>query len=348
MITLILFFALSIVFSFLCSIWEAVLLSITPSYINTKVNEGSVVGLTLQKFKEDIDRPLSAILTLNTIAHTVGAIGVGAQAALVFPSDQSVFGLSYESIVATVMTLAILVLSEIIPKTLGANNWKRLAPFTVNSLSLLLKILAPFVWMSQLITKKFKKEKGKSVLTRTDFMALADVGKSSGAIDEQESVIISNLLGLGTIAVYDVMTPRSVIHAYDESTSCQQFYDENVPFRFSRIPVYKDKGDNVTGMVLKDEILKTILEGNGDQPLASIRRDLRVTNQSTPLSDLFDDLVKSGNHIAVVHDDYGTLVGIVTMEDVFETILGHEITDESDAVEDLQKLAMEKWKKKNN
>lgn len=348
MVTLILFFCLSIVFSFLCSVWEAVLLSITPSYINTQVSQGTSLGATLQKFKADIDRPLSAILTLNTIAHTVGAIGVGAQAAEVFPSSGSILGLSYESIVAVVMTLAILVLSEIIPKTIGANKWKSLAPFTVKSLSFLLKILAPFVWISQLITKNLKNEKSKSVLSRTDFMALADVGKSSGALDEQESTIITNLLGLGDTTVYDVMTPRSVIQSLDEEMTLQQFFDDNSDFRFSRIPIYRETPDNITGMVLKDQVLKSILDGKGEQPLSSVRRQLLITQQNRPLSDLFNDMMQVKEHIAAVHDDYGTLVGLVTTEDVFETILGREITDETDAVADLQKLAREQWKERSS
>lgn len=345
---LIFFFVLSILFSFLCSIWEAVLLSITPSYINTEVNKGTSLGATLQNFKKDIDRPLSAILTLNTIAHTVGAIGVGAQAAQVFPSDQKILGLSYESIVAGVMTLAILILSEIIPKTIGANNWRGLAPFTVKSLSILLKILAPFVWLSQLITKKFKKEKSKSVLSRTDFMALADVGKSSGAIDENESNIITNLLGLNKVSVYDVMTPRSVIKSMDETTTLSEFYDQHKAFRYSRIPVFKGSADHVTGMVLKDDILQKIIDGKGEIKMADIRRDLMVVKQSDPLTSIFNQLIDGRHHMAVVHDDYGTLVGLVTMEDVFETLLGLEITDESDAVADLQALARKRWEARQN
>lgn len=344
---LIFFFVLSILFSFLCSIWEAVLLSITPSYINTQISQGTKLGVTLQAFKKDIDRPLSAILTLNTIAHTVGAIGVGAQAAEVFPATGSVLGLSYETIVAVVMTLAILILSEIIPKTIGANKWRSLAPFTVKSLLFLLKILAPLVWVSQLITKNLKDEKGKSVLSRTDFMALTDAGKTSGAIDEQESTIITNLLGLSGISVYDVMTPRSVIQSFDQDTTLQQFFDNNSTFRFSRIPVYEGKPDNVSGMVLKDQILKNILEGKGDQPLSDIKRPCTITTQATNLNEIFNTLIGNKEHIAVVHDDYGTLVGIITTEDIFETILGLEITDESDAVDDLQALARKRWEQRN-
>jgi len=190
MTLLIFFFTLSIAFSFLCSIWEAVLLSITPSYISSKTQSGSSLGKSLQVFKEDIDRPLSAILTLNTIAHTVGAIGVGAQAGKVFGASNVSLGpinLSMEAIIAGLMTLAILILSEIIPKTIGANYWRKLTPFTVTSLKMLLFILAPFVWISQLITKNLKNDKSLSVFSRADFNAMTQAGEESGALKETES-----------------------------------------------------------------------------------------------------------------------------------------------------------------
>lgn len=346
---LVIFFLLSIVFSFLCSIWEAVLLSITPSYANRKVQEGTELGLTIQKFKEDIDRPLSAILTLNTIAHTVGAIGVGAQAAQVFgDKDISLGGisLSYESIIASLMTLAILLLSEIIPKTIGANMWKSLAPFTVRSISLLVKILSPFVWLSQFITKRLKNEKNKSVFSRADLLAMTDVGKESGAIHESESNIITNLLGLNNLKVYDIMTPRTVMQTIDEDTSLQEYYDTNQPLRFSRIPIFSDRSDHVVGMVLKDEILQEILEGHADSTLGSIKREIKVINQDVSISELFNFLTTERAHMLTVIDGYGSVVGLVTLEDVFETILGLEITDETDTVEDMQELAKKKWKQR--
>jgi CBS domain containing-hemolysin-like protein len=194
---LIFFFLTSICFSFLCSIWEAVILSVTPSYVNRQVQEGTATGKLLQAYKQDIDKPLSAVLTLNTIAHTVGAIGVGAQAGKLFGTSTINLGitsLSYESFIAGAMTLAILILSEIIPKTIGANMWKELAPFTVRSLRVLMWVLFPFVWMSQLITKALKKDKERSVFSRADFAALTSAGLESGALDKSESKIIQNLL----------------------------------------------------------------------------------------------------------------------------------------------------------
>ncbi len=343
MITLILFFSLSIVFSFLCSIWEAVLLSITPSFVNSELAKGSAIGKTLEQFKEDIDKPLSGILTLNTIAHTVGAIGVGAQAGQVFGDgggfDLGPLHLSAGSIVAVLMTLAILILSEIIPKTLGANNWKSLAPFTVNSLSILLKILAPFIWMSSLITKRMKKDKSKSVLSRADFLAHIDVGTSSGAIDEGESKIISNLLKLETIKVEDIMTPRVVLHSVDENMTLQDYFDGHPKMRFSRIPIYDTKEDNITGVVLKYDVLRCIINKEGDNTLGSIKRPVKIIAESKNLRFLYDLLTEANRHIAVVVDNYGSVTGLVTMEDLIETILGLEIVDETDGVADMQALA---------
>jgi len=344
---LLLFAAVSIVFSFLCSIWEAVLLSITPSFVNTEVSKGSSLGNSLKAFKEDIDKPLSAILTLNTIAHTVGAIGVGAMAAEKFKDSPKIFDLvTYEQIIAVVMTLAILFLSEIIPKTIGANNWKGLAPFTVKSLSFLQKALAPLIWVSQWITKSFKKDKGKSVLTRTDFLALADVGKSSGALEEAESSIIANLLGMDTLKVQDVMTPRTVMQLVNQKTTLQEYYDKFQPMRFSRIPIFSEKPDSITGMVLKDEILNNMVQGNVDMPLSDLAREIKLINQEKSLKELFNFLTEENTQMAIVHDNYGSVTGLVTMEDMLETLLGLEIVDESDNVADMQALARKRWEER--
>jgi len=347
---LLIYAAVSICFSFLCSIWEAVLLSITPSFVNTELHKGSALGKSLDEFKQDIDRPLSAILTLNTIAHTLGAIGVGAAAATIFAGkDAPIYFLSFltwDVIVAVVMTLLILFLSEIIPKTIGANNWKSLAPFTVKSLSFLLWALAPLIWVSQLITKKFKKDKDKGVLSRTDFLALANVGKDSGALEASESSIISNLLGMDTLKVQDVMTPRTVMQTIDETMTMEEYYSTHQPMRFSRVPIYSGEPDSVTGLVLKDEILTNMLEGNKDNPLSSIKRDVKMINQDKTLKELFDFLTSENTHLAIVHDSYGSVTGVVTMEDMLETLLGLEIVDESDKVADLQQLARKRWEER--
>jgi CBS domain containing-hemolysin-like protein len=351
MATLFLFFVLSIVISFFCSMWEAVILSITPSYISRMQNELPAIGHILNRMKDDIDRPLSAILTLNTIAHTVGALGVGVQAGKLFGTTQLEIlsvQISFESLIAGAMTLAILVLSEIIPKTLGANFWKQLTPFTVRSLRILMFILAPFVWMSKGITRMVKTEKGRSVLSRADFAAMADAGLKSGALDREEKSIIQNLLRLENIKVRDIMTPRSVIMMVNEEQTMNEIYDEVNPMVFSRIPVYHEHPDNITGVILKDNILENLAQDKHSVKAAEIKREILFVEDNFTVAKLMDTLILNREHLAMVADDFGSVVGLVTMEDLFETLLGLEIVDESDKVEDLQKLALEKWKKRTD
>ncbi len=349
MTLLLIFFTVSIIFSFLCSIWEAVLLSITPSYVNRQVQEGTEVGRLLETFKSDIDRPLSAILTLNTIAHTVGAIGVGAQAGKIFGSQSlDLWGvhIGYESLIAGLMTLAILILSEIIPKTIGANLWRSLAPFTVKSIRILIIILWPLVWISQRITKGLKKEKQKSVLSRADFAAMTRVGEESGALQKSESIIIRNLLRLKELTVRDIMTPRTVMAIADQSTTCQQFYDDNPSSPFSRIPIFEEGPDEITGMVLKNDILAQVAADNHDVKLEELKIPVSFIEDSVPLPNLIETLSKQRAHLAIVVDDFGSIAGLVTMEDLMETLLGIEIMDETDTVADLQKLARAEWQKR--
>ncbi|MEO1259314.1 MAG: hemolysin family protein [Bacteroidota bacterium] len=347
MVLLLVYASISIVFSFLCSIWEAVLLSITPAFVNLHVKEGSKLGTSLQEFKKDIDRPLSAILTLNTVAHTVGAILVGVQANKVFDSGASFLSIPVETIVASVMTLAILILSEIIPKTLGANNWRSLAGFTVRSLKFIIFILTPLIWLTMLITKKLKSKDVKSVLSRADFLAMADLGKKSGALKENESAIIENLLHLNILKAKDVMTPRTMMVMADQNITLEEFYgsrDRMPPF--SRIPVYDENRDDIKGFILKNEVLTGMLEGRGGDKLESIKRKLAIVNDNKELPHLFEFLSKNRSHIAAVSDEYGSVIGLVTLEDLFETILGFEIMDETDNIADLQNYARKKWEER--
>lgn len=349
MTALFLYFALSIVVSFFCSMWEAVLLSNTPSYVGRMQTEKPKIGHFLTKMKEDIDRPLSAILTLNTFAHTVGALGVGVQAGKLFGTNQISFlyiNMTYESLIAGAMTLAILILSEIIPKTMGAVWWQQLTPFTVNSLRILVVVLAPFVWMSKGITKMVKTEKGRSVFSRADFAAMADVGLQSGALDREEKSIIQNLLRLENLKVRDIMTPRSVLVTVNENLRMDEIYKEVKPMVFSRIPVYHETPDNITGVILKDNLLENLAQDKHSVKASEIKRNILFVNDNFTVAKLMDSLILNREHLAMVEDDFGSVVGLVTMEDLFETLLGLEIVDESDKVEDLQKLALEKWKKR--
>ena len=335
---LVLFFTVSIVFSFLCSIWEAVLLSITPSFTEQKLQEGGSVGATLKDYKENIDRPLSAILTLNTIAHTVGAIGVGAQATRIWGAS-----VISTAVVPVVMTLAILLLSEIVPKTIGATYWKGLANFTVRSLRVIMVVLAPLVWLSQLITKMLKKDGERSVLDRADFTAMAEIGSREGVFDEGESTMLRNLLRFDSVLAEHIMTPRTVVVAADETTTVRDFHDTHPELRFSRVPIYEGSLDHVTGYVLKDKILKALVDGEDGRTLAELRRPITAVEQGFPVPRLFEHFTTEREHIALVVDGFGGTAGIVTTEDVIETLLGTEIVDEQDNAADMQILARRQW-----
>ena len=341
------FFFLSICFSFLCSILEAVLLSITPAYIGIQEQEGSPVARDLARFKDDIDRPLAAILTLNTIAHTVGAIGVGAQATAIFGATSiRVFGIdliSLEALIAGGMTLCVLIFSEVIPKTLGANNWQALTPFTVVALKIMLFCLAPLVWVSQYITRHLKKDKDKPVLSRADFLAMAKIGTDAGVLREDEQKIIHNLLRFSRILVKDIMTPRIVVVAASDALTVRDFHDRNPDLPFSRIPIYHDRNDNVIGYILRDELLLCLVEDNDHKTLAELRRDIIIVHKTLPIPELLNIFINKKEHVALVVDEFGGMEGIVTMEDIIETLLGLEIVDESDSTEDMQALARKNW-----
>nr|MBX2879922.1 DUF21 domain-containing protein [Granulosicoccus sp.] len=268
----------------------------------------------------------------------VGAIGVGAQAT-------SIWGASIIStaVVPVIMTLAILILSEIIPKTIGANYWKELAGFTVSSLKIIMWILAPLVFISQLITKALKKDKKASVLSRADFGAMAELGSQQGVFDEGESNILRNLLRFNTIFAKNVMTPRTVMIAADQQTTIRAFHDQHPHLRFSRIPVYESSQDHITGYVLKDEVLKKLVDNNGDEPLSTIKREVLAVKEDFPIPDLFNHFTEKREHIAMVVDEFGGTAGLVTMEDVIETLLGLEIVDEQDNTADMQALARKQW-----
>lgn len=340
--TLLIFYGIvSIFFSFLCSILEAVLLSVTPTFINVKKKAGKTYALTLEGLKKDVDKPLIAILTLNTIAHTVGAILVGAEAKKIFKDEgYGVF------IVSSVMTFLILVASEIIPKTIGATYWKQLTNFTTQTLNILIFPLkwTGILWLLQLTTKLIGgKGHHGSVLNREDFHAMAEIAHEEGVFMEQESKVIKNLINFKQIVVKDIMTPRTVMKTAHETMSIQSFYEENQNLKFSRIPIYANNPDEISGYFLKDNLLEAIIKGNGEQPLKSIKRELTITIRNVPIPDLFEKLIEKREHIALVVDEYGSVSGLVTQEDVIETLLGLEIMDESDNVADLQMLARKSW-----
>lgn len=344
MSALIFWATISIFFSFLCSILEAVLLSVTPTFINVKKQEGKDYALTLEELKKDVDKPLIAILTLNTIAHTLGAMMVGIEAeSLTYKIE--LWGINTVGVVSAIMTFLILVASEIIPKTIGATYWKGLANFASKTLLVLIFPLkwTGILWLLQLTTKLIGGKGHGSVLSREGFMAMTDIAKEEGVFQENESKIIKNLLTFKEIFAKDVMTPRTVMKTENESVTVEDFFKRNLNLRFSRIPVYTDDSDNITGLVLKDEIFKEMALDNNTKKLSELKRGIIVINRNLPIPTLFEKLVETRNHMALVVDEYGSVSGLVTMEDVIETLLGLEIMDESDNVSDLQHLARKSW-----
>ncbi|PWH83822.1 hemolysin [Algibacter marinivivus] len=344
MSALIFWATISIFFSFLCSILEAVLLSVTPTFINVKKQEGKDYALTLEKLKKDVDKPLIAILTLNTIAHTLGAMMVGIEAEKL-PYKIELWGINTVGVVSAIMTFLILVASEIIPKTIGATYWKKLANFTSKALTILIFPLkwTGILWLLQLTTKLIGGKGHGSVLSREGFLVMTDMAHEEGVFQENESKIIKNLLTFKEIFAKDVMTPRTVMKTENEKTTVEDFFKRNLNLRFSRIPIYANDSDNIIGLVLKDEIFKEMALDNNSKKLSEIKRDIIVVERNLPIPTLFEKLIETRNHMALVVDEYGSVSGLVTMEDVIETLLGLEIMDESDNISDLQHLARKSW-----
>ena len=341
---LLLFYAIiSIFFSFLCSILEAALLSFTPGFIKLKANEGKDYAHTLTELKKDIDKPLIAILTVNTVAHTVGAIMVGVQSEKVFGDGRGAVG-----IVSAVMTIAILVLSDIIPKTIGATYWKSLGKFTATTLNLLIFPLkyTGILWLMLLTTKLIGKSAHVSTMSREEFIALSDTAGEEGVFEESETTVIKNLLVFKSVQAKDVMTPFSVSVIENEATTIEHFHNTHKNLQFSRIPIYKNKPNNITGFILKDDVLEELINAKGTEPLSILKRDIYITRPNTPIPELFEIFIQRKNHIAIVIDEYGNNLGLVTMEDIIETLLGLEIMDESDNIEDMQILARKNWEKR--
>lgn len=318
---------------------EAIILSTTPTFIEIKIEEKKKFAPKLKHLKDNIDKPLAAILTLNTFAHTIGAAGVGAQA-------QLIWGNEYLSVVSVVLTLLILFFSEIIPKTLGASYWKQLVPIATHILNVMILILYPFVVISKFLTKSISKTDVKKGVSRNEFSVLAKIGARIGVFNEEESNIIENLVAFDKIAVKNILTPRTVVFSVNEDLTVEDFYKNNDPINYSRIPVYKDNPDNITGFVLKDEILVDVIEKNFNKKLSDLKREIEVVFENYPIHKLFGEMIKNNEQIVMVIDEYGGMEGIVTLEDVVETLIGLEIVDETDLHKDMRILAKEVLQKK--
>lgn len=337
---LILYLSIALLFSFFCSIAEAVLLSVHPAYVTALEHKGTKGGKALATLKANLDRPLAAILSLNTIAHTVGAAGVGAQAT-------AVFGSQYVGATSAVLTFLILVFSEIIPKTLGATHWQKLAPPLAPVISGLTTLLLPFVWLSERLTRLLASS-GASAFTfsRDELAAMAEIGAEEGRIDAKELKIVSNLMRLHALSVRDIMTPRPVIFAVPADLTVRDFFARHAGKPFSRIPVYGENRDDITGYVLKSDLLIAQAKDEFGRRLTEFERAFLVIPDLLSASQVFDRLAHERSHIALVVDEYGTVQGLVTLEDVIETLMGLEITDESDTVENMQALAHRRWRER--
>jgi len=326
--------------SFLCSVMEAVLLSAPLSFVNMKENQGVKSATVFKRLKQNIDRPISAILTLNTIAHTVGAAGVGAQAT-------TVFGEAYFGLISAVLTLLILILSEILPKTVGAYYWKNLFGLAGHIIQWMVYITYPFVIASEFMTRIISgKSKEEATISREEVSAMVDIGTNEGTFASTESKIIQNLIKLRNVRAEDVMTPRVVVATASEEMTLEEFSANKNFLHFSRIPVYSGNPENITGFVYRQVVLENLANDRFGIKLSEIRKPIMVAPNIQPLTVLWERLLAEKTHITMIVDEYGGFEGIVTLEDIIETILGLEIMDERDVAADMQQYARERWKER--
>lgn len=333
---LLLFLLFAVVTSFMCSILESVLMSTPLSFITMKEDEGYKPACLFKKYKTEIDRPIAAILSLNTIANTIGAAGVGRQATMLFGSEW--FG-----VVSAVTTLLILIFSEIIPKTIGTTYWRNLMGISARVISILIIIMFPCVWLVEYITRIIEPKNKEAAVSREEVSAMADLAEEEGVFEESENKVIQNLLNLDEIYAYDAMTPRVVSAIAKENMTLREFYKMDEYLHHSRIPVYADSPEYITGYILRSEALELLAADKFDVKLKNIRRDIVYFNEDTPLSTIWESLQTSKEQITAIIDDYGCFQGILSLEDVLETILGSEIVDEDDIVSDMQQYARERW-----
>ena len=340
MTALLVYFFIALVVSFLCSLLESVLLSVSHAHIAVLVKEGSKRGKLMFSLKENINRPLSAILTFNTIANTVGAAGVGAQ-------TYSVFGSSWVAISSIILTLSILFFSEIIPKTLGANYTKSLVGFTAYMIRILIFLVFPMVFFGEKISKFLSRDnQDNSKASRAELIAMAELSEDEGAIDSQEGDIIENLMKLDNILAEEVMTPRSVIFSLSDEDTVGKVVNKYSPLVFSRIPIFKNSLDQVIGFVHRYDLVNKQAEDKFDVTMSSLMEPVHTVKESDSVSTILDQFVKRRQQIFIVEDEFGTTTGLISLEDAIETLLGVEIVDEHDSVVDMRKLASAKLEKR--
>ena len=307
------------------------------SFVSMLEKEGRKGAPLLKKYKQDIDKPIAAILSLNTISHTVGAAGVGAQ-------SEAIFGSQFFALTSAILTLLILIFSEIIPKTIGASYWRNLAIPCARIIHVLVIVTYPLVPMSELITHIFSRKKQQTSVSREEVSAMVTVGAEEGVLEKKENSMIQNLLKLDDVKARDIMTPSSVAEIAEESMTLREFYQNDAYRQFSRIPVYNEENDDyIKGYVLRQTILEKLSEDKFDLRLSDIIRPVLTFQENENVGKIWEQLLAKKEHISIIIDEYGCFRGIVTMEDVIETMLGTEIVDEKDTVTDMQEFAREKW-----
>jgi CBS domain containing-hemolysin-like protein len=329
---LILYAVLAIGVSFLCSLLEASLLSLPTAHVESMVAQGSPAGRRVKALKTSLDRPLAAILTLNTVAHTVGAAGVGAQAAVMF-GDAAV------GLASAAMTLAILVFSEIIPKTLGAVHAKRLVGITAYMTQAMITLCAPIIVLLEWTNRLIGYQRHRDRISRLEVLATIRLGREGGALGDREHRVIANLLHLSTVPLSVILTPRTVVFALSADQTVREVATRVPPVAFARIPIYRESVEDVFGYVARYDVLKEFAEGKAEAPLAALTRPILFLPELASVADALEQLLAANAHIAAVVDEHGGFEGIVTLEDVLETLLGEEIVDETDMVTDMQRLA---------
>jgi len=331
---LIIYGSLALGVSFLCSMLEAVLLSMSMSHVSIMSKTGDKNGVRWSRLKEDDSvKPLTAILTLNTIAHTMGAAGVGAEVSRIWGDDTL-------TVASIILTLAVLFLSEIIPKTIGAAYWKKLSLPSGFILSGMTKMLAPF-FIPLLMFKRLLPKAESASVTRDELHALADISEEEGELEADEETVIHNLLALREMPVKDIMTPRTVTQAFKHGWTIRQVLDDTKILRFGRMPVYEESIDQLSGFVLRSDILMAASMDEWDKILLEMKKPLLTIGVDDSVDLALETFLKSKVQILAVIDEFGGTAGIVTMEDAIETLLGEEIVDELDEHEDMRELARE-------
>ena len=325
--------------SFLCSLLESFILSVTHAHISLVSKDRPALGKKLSHFKENINQPLSAILSLNTIANTVGAASVGAITLVEFGSN-------WVAIMSGILTLCILIFSEIIPKTIGALYWKKILVPATFAVQVLIIMTYPLVVFLEFVSKWLAKAENEDKVSREEVIAMAELGEDEGTIEESESTVIENVLMLDDISVEEVLTPRSVVFAVNKTNSVREVLDKYNDIEFSRIPVYEDGLDNIIGIVRRHVLLKSKAEDQFDVTMGELAKPIHAVEENDSVGDVLDEFVKRREHLFMVKDQFGQVAGLITLEDAIETLLGVEIVDETDSVVDMRKLALDNWRKK--